>query len=221
MGFYVVEDIKSFNGTYVNNQRVQKTSLRDGDIVLIGKHTVHFQIRARVHDPPRDLERMIASRVEWTKNKRPQLDHTMVLDTKRVREMLGKKAPTSSLSPIRTRRITAVSSARTDIGQRRIGSLRVVAGYINQRQYLLLSKLNVIGKSEMASIRLKRWFAPQIAASIHQREDGYFLVGAGRRTAIRINGTEMTDAKHELKAGDEIEVAGITAIFDYQNSESV
>ena len=43
---------------------------------------------------------------------------------------------------------------------------------------MLSSKLSVIGKSELASIRLKRWFAPRIAASIQQGEDGYFI-GAG------------------------------------------
>lgn len=66
----------------------------------------------------------------------------------------------------------------------------------------------------MATVRLRRWFAPQTAASVHQREDGYFLVAAGRRTKIKINGVKMADAKHKLKAGDTIEVAGITAIFD-------
>jgi pSer/pThr/pTyr-binding forkhead associated (FHA) protein len=35
---YVVEDMDSFNGTYVNNERIAKIELRDGDVVLIGKH---------------------------------------------------------------------------------------------------------------------------------------------------------------------------------------
>lgn len=69
----------------------------------------------------------------------------------------------------------------------------------------------------MASVRLRRWFAPETAASIHQREDGYFLVAAGRKTRIGVNGTEMADAQQELKAGDAIELAGITASFDYEN----
>jgi hypothetical protein len=74
----------------------------------------------------------------------------------------------------------------------------------------------VIGKSKMASIRLRRWFAPRIAASIHQREDEYFLVAAGKNIKIKVNNIGVVDAQKELKAGDVIEVAGITATFDYE-----
>ena len=48
---YVVEDMESFNGTYVNNERIAKIGLRDGDVVLIGKHTVHFRADANEHIP--------------------------------------------------------------------------------------------------------------------------------------------------------------------------
>jgi hypothetical protein len=68
----------------------------------------------------------------------------------------------------------------------------------------------------MSTVRLRRWFAPQTAASIHHREDGYFLAAAGKKTEIRINGTKMTNAQQKLNPGDAIEVAGITATFDYQ-----
>jgi hypothetical protein len=67
----------------------------------------------------------------------------------------------------------------------------------------------------MATVRLRRWFAPQTAASIHHREDGYFLAAAGKKIKIRINGTEMTNTHQALSTGDMIEVAGITALFDY------
>jgi hypothetical protein len=68
----------------------------------------------------------------------------------------------------------------------------------------------------MATVRLRRWFAPQTAASIHHREDGYFLAAAGKKNKIKINGAKMANAHQELNAGDAIEVAGITATFDYQ-----
>ena len=46
---YVLEDSKSFNGTYVNEQRISKIVLKDGDKAVIGKHTIEFQ------DPRRSL----------------------------------------------------------------------------------------------------------------------------------------------------------------------
>jgi hypothetical protein len=93
----------------------------------------------------------------------------------------------------------------------------IVAGRTDRQQYVLSSKLSVIGKSEMASIRLKRWFAPRVAASIHQREDGYFLVQAARKIRIKVNGAEVTQSQQELKSGDQFEVAGIVAKFGYEN----
>src|SRR5215469_12014654 len=39
---YVLEDAESFNGTYVNSQRISKVVLKDGDKALIGKHTLEF-----------------------------------------------------------------------------------------------------------------------------------------------------------------------------------
>src|SRR5580658_1877122 len=47
---YVVEDLGSLNGTYVNNQRVGKATLKSGDQVTIGKHVVQF--KDEVQRPP-------------------------------------------------------------------------------------------------------------------------------------------------------------------------
>ena len=41
-GHCILEDCESFNGTYVNNRRIGKLTLKDGDVVLIGKHTLEF-----------------------------------------------------------------------------------------------------------------------------------------------------------------------------------
>jgi len=40
--FLVLEDLGSLNGTYVNNARIERTLLSDGDIVQIGKHQIQF-----------------------------------------------------------------------------------------------------------------------------------------------------------------------------------
>jgi predicted component of type VI protein secretion system len=215
---YVVEDLESFNGTYVNSERIAKAGLRDGDVILVGKHTVHFHAEENEHIPSAWAQ-IDERAVKWQhlveQNQPPQLDHTMVLDTKRVREMLGeKRLPASPPTAVQTLDLAATPTARN--GVRRLGTLTVVAGRTDRQRYLLLSKLVVIGRSKLATVRLKRWFAPHTAASIHHREDGYFLARAGRKARIRINGADMATAQQELKAGDTIEVGGITATFDYQ-----
>ena len=79
---YAIEDNQSLNGTYVNNQRVTKQTLKDGDAILIGKHTVVFKdewhedaqpARAAAHGPVV-----------------PKMDSTVVLDTKRAKEMMAQ-----------------------------------------------------------------------------------------------------------------------------------
>jgi pSer/pThr/pTyr-binding forkhead associated (FHA) protein len=44
-GNYFIEDLKSTNGTFLNNEKISKEPLRDKDIITIGKHTlvIHFE----------------------------------------------------------------------------------------------------------------------------------------------------------------------------------
>ena len=42
-GRFLVEDLSSMNGTFLNNQRIRRSPLKDGDEILIGKHCLVFQ----------------------------------------------------------------------------------------------------------------------------------------------------------------------------------
>jgi pSer/pThr/pTyr-binding forkhead associated (FHA) protein len=39
---YFIEDLNSLNGTFLNGQKVSKYALKNGDIILIGNHTIEF-----------------------------------------------------------------------------------------------------------------------------------------------------------------------------------
>ena len=53
---FVVEDLESLNGTYVNKKRVRKHLLRAGDVLTMGQHTLEFAEgaapRVRSGSPP-------------------------------------------------------------------------------------------------------------------------------------------------------------------------
>jgi hypothetical protein len=193
--------------------------LGDGDVIVIGKHRIEFHSEAGKRaasssSVTQDRSRGWQAQVE--KGAPPQLDATMVLDTNKLKEMMAKMA--SAAAPVRPSGIALVTACESRaVRPRQIGMLTIVAGRTDRRQYLLSSKLSVIGKSMMASIRLKRWFAPRVAASIHQREDGYFLVRAAKNIRIKVNNAEVTQSQQELKSGDQFEVAGIVAKFGYEN----
>ena len=83
---YVIEDIESFNGTYVNGQRISKVTLKDGDNVTIGKHTIEFRDDVRsVAGPYGSFSSAVGGQLART----PQLDPTVVLDTAKAKEMLA------------------------------------------------------------------------------------------------------------------------------------
>jgi hypothetical protein len=216
---YVLEDNESFNGTYLNNRSVSRAVLGDGDVIVIGKHRIEFHSEVGKRDASSSSvtqDRTSGWQAQVEKAAPPQLEATMVLDTNKLKEMMAKMA--SAAAPVRPSGIALVTACESRaVRPRQIGMLTIVAGRTDRQQYLLSSKLSVIGKSMMASIRLKRWFAPRVAASIHQREDGYFLVRAAKNIRITVNNAEVTQGQQELKSGDQFEVAGIVAKFGYEN----
>ncbi len=53
-GKMVVEDLKSLNGTFVNEMRVERATLKHGDSIHVGKH--HIKVDA-TGEPPRPTAR--------------------------------------------------------------------------------------------------------------------------------------------------------------------
>jgi hypothetical protein len=210
----------------VNNRSIGSAVLTDQDVIVIGKHTLVFCERSSEELAARNIsvDRSVSMQQQAEKARVPQLDPTMVLDTRKAREMLAKAAAAGLGGAVATEieRVTAghcssgsamASSAIT--GRGRIGCLTILKGKTDRQHYLLQSKLSAIGRSKLATIRLKRWFAPRIAASIQLREDRYFIVAAGKPGRITINAKRMDVSQQELRPGDVVEVAGVQAKFDY------
>jgi pSer/pThr/pTyr-binding forkhead associated (FHA) protein len=71
MNAYFIEDLQSTNGTFVNEKKIDKYELLDGDEIIIGKHRLLFRFLRKGGSPS-------------------QFDETMVLDTKKQKELLDK-----------------------------------------------------------------------------------------------------------------------------------
>jgi pSer/pThr/pTyr-binding forkhead associated (FHA) protein len=197
-GHYVIEDLGSLNGTYVNNKRVGKATLIHGDQVLIGKHVVEFKNEGAM---------ALGASVAKPGPAAPKLDATVVLDTRRAQEMIaGKGAPAST-----ARTVTGESVPAGE----RIGLLNVASGKTDQSKYVLTGKMTMIGKSSMATIRLKGLFAPTTAALISKRDNKYFIAPSERKIKLKINGEDSPNQR-ELKEGDVIEVGSFKATFSFQ-----
>ena len=51
---YVVEDLKSTNGTFVNHKPIARHTLVEGDTVLVGKHSLVFSLAGGRQEPAED-----------------------------------------------------------------------------------------------------------------------------------------------------------------------
>ena len=75
---YVLVDLQSKNGSFVNEQLVSSHWLKDGDVISVGKHLLVFS----VGDAAQEGEVLPT-----------EIDKTMVMDTSSYRSMVQKSAP--------------------------------------------------------------------------------------------------------------------------------
>jgi pSer/pThr/pTyr-binding forkhead associated (FHA) protein len=189
-GRLMLQDFGSLNGTFVNGQRVKMLMLKPGDSVAIGKHTIvvtdSVEVRAKSLDHAE------------AKAAVPKMNETVMLDTKDRREFLEKIAAVGE-------------SAQSAPGRMKIPTLVVRNGNTDRREYALNDKLTVVGKSAMATVKLRGWFKPKAAAQINRKEDNSYYIGSADKTPS-VNGEPITHPT-KLASGDVIEVAGVELEF--------
>jgi pSer/pThr/pTyr-binding forkhead associated (FHA) protein len=86
-GNYIIEDLNSTNGTYINEKKINERELQDGDTADIGKHSLTFLLEGGVNTGKRLSEL--------------EMDQTMMLDTEKQRELIKKAKPSPPGSPAR------------------------------------------------------------------------------------------------------------------------
>ena len=197
-GQVVIEDLRSKNGTYVNEQHVVRGTLQDGDVVLIGKHRIVF-------DDSNEIEDATAGSAPP-----PTMGATAYLDTKQHRAMLARlreaRAARDRAALAEAARETTPTSSVSD----RPGMLRALAGGANDAEYRLEAQTSLIGKSKTALVRLRGWFKPQVAAAIVREGGQYFLAPAAGETLV--NGDRL-HGRRELLNGDVLEISGLLLEF--------
>jgi pSer/pThr/pTyr-binding forkhead associated (FHA) protein len=164
-GEYILTDLQSTNGTFVNDQKVVSHKLSHGDNIVIGKHVILF----------------VATEKEMIegegKDKKLPLDKTMLLDTAKQRELLARQkvAPSTAKMPEKV----GVISFIDDSG---LGEIE------------LSKKLTKIGKGETSEIKLSGFFMGATAATISRRPSGYAISFAGGMTKLKVNGAVIKDS---------------------------
>jgi pSer/pThr/pTyr-binding forkhead associated (FHA) protein len=192
---YVLEDLKSTNGTFVNDKPIARHTLLEGDTVLVGKHTLVFTQKGGEQAEAPKAEQFV-----------PEIGGTMMLDTQKQKHLL------SGLDHGRPSQMYDAVVPKTAIptAQGRIGTLRVVSGSTGQSEYVLAAVTTMIGKADTAQIRLKGWFKPKVAAAIARKGEGFTITPMGGK--LSVNG-ERINSRRDLVSGDLIEVSGLALEF--------
>lgn len=177
---FVIEDLASTNGTFVNGKHVSRHTLQSGDAVRVGKHTILFDLQggngAAAEAAPPDIAAMPGE--------------TVYLDADKHKALLAW-----------------IRSAQAPAGA---AVLRVLQGRADRTEYPLDAHTSVIGKSDVALVRLKGLFKPKEAVAIARSDDGYVATVLRGRT--RIN-KEPVRERRILADGDVLEVGGLTLEF--------
>ena len=141
---FVLEDLESTNGTLVNDRRVSRHTLQNGDMVQIGNHTLEFDAEhGGSVDAHAAAERIVTNPGE-----------TVFLDADKHRALLEMLK-------------------ETEIESSKVGVLRVLEGDADQSEYHLQAHTSVIGKADSSLVRLRGWFLPNVAVVITRNGLGY------------------------------------------------
>jgi pSer/pThr/pTyr-binding forkhead associated (FHA) protein len=181
---FIVEDLQSTNGTFVNEKRITRQTLRDGDVVLVGKHQVVF-------DAAGSPDAVASAEGEKVLS---NLGDTVYLNTAQHRALLAKLGETNA--------------QERQAGK--VGMLRVLEGRADHSEYSLEAHTSVVGSAESSVVRLKGWFKPKAAVAIARKADGYVATLLGGTTLI--NGKRL-DGRYQLKDGDVLLVSGLKLQF--------
>lgn len=186
---YVIEDLQSTNGTFLNDKKILNSALKHNDNILIGQHTLTFVFPESVQpEAPKPV----------TPPKPMDSEATVVMTPQRQQQVRQEEAKAAD---------GPAAAGRKELA----GILRVMDGKLEQTEYPLTTLLTYIGKSDTAAIKIKGLFAPDIAALISKRPAGYLLT-AVKDGYPKLNGKSLS-GQTELHDGDFIEIGGVKFLF--------
>jgi len=178
-GDYILEDLDSLNGTFVNDKKVSRCILRDRDEILVGKHTLIFSEGG-------EIAMVMTQDIDI-----PLSDKTVILDTQKQRELTGE--------PAGERRNTL------EMPEEYKGGIMFIEGGNGQKNIDLTRRITIAGKGKDSDLRLTGFFVGKRAFIISRRLDGYFITHSRGMCKTRVNGQKVNEER-ALNDGDVISV---------------
>jgi pSer/pThr/pTyr-binding forkhead associated (FHA) protein len=191
---FVLEDLQSTNGTFINDRRVSRCRLKHEDVIGVGTERLTFNERSE--GPAADADPAGAEEVA---------SETIFMDGRNHQRLM-------------TIVMNAEARADGDAGAGPLGLLRVLHGSSDRPEYMLGGHTALIGKAEWSLVRLNGWLTPNVALAITRNRHGYVATRLGGR--VSVNGQPI-GGRHDLTDGDVVSVGGLTLEFSLVDAAAV
>ena len=155
---FVLVDLQSKNGSFVNEQLINSHWLKNGDVISIGKHSLAF-FYSKDEVVPDDGS--------------DEIEKTMVMDTSLHRKMM-KKSHSKTPKPL-------TKASKIEI----VGVLTYLAGGTGRIK--LNGKITKLGKHRTSDIVVKGLFVGRTSVTISKRPDGFYLSYVGGLSKPKLN----------------------------------
>jgi pSer/pThr/pTyr-binding forkhead associated (FHA) protein len=162
---FVLIDLQSKNGSFVNEKIVNSHWLDDGDVINIGKHSLVFS-----YTNGEQLNHSGSDKIE----------KTMVMDTSQYRSMMKKSKTEPFLPPGGSN------------GGSITGGLAFLSG--GSGKIKLSRNITKIGKHPKSDIVIKGMWVGKTAFTISKRPDGFYLSYVGGMAKPKINDQAVKQA---------------------------
>ncbi len=211
---FVLIDLQSRNGSFVNEQLITSRWLKNGDVINIGEHSLRFQDSAADPASYDDIE---------------DLEKTTVIDTIQYRNMRKKSNPTRSINVVRfwsksqkpgIKQKSIPEISRPIVTQKRkepVSALAYLAG--GKGKIKLTKKTTIIGKHPKSDIVVRGLWVGKSAVSISKRPDGYYLCYLGGLSKPKVNKTPVKQVII-LKDSDVIDIGPTKLQFISEESQN-
>jgi pSer/pThr/pTyr-binding forkhead associated (FHA) protein len=206
---FVLIDLKSKNGSFVNEQLIDSHWLNDGDVVTIGGHSL-------VLDFSEDELRRI--------QKADDFDETQVMSSTDHRRMMARSKPDKSISAVKfwdkshsggsVRGIEPQMAEPRSRAPEASGFLTYLAG--GDGQVNLTRKITTIGKDPTSDIVVKGMLIAPTVATIKKEPDGCYLTYISGLPKPKVNEKPVT-ASTLLQDLDVIEIGSVRLQFSNQD----
>ena len=200
---FVLEDLVSTNGTFVDQRRITRHTLQNGDVVRIGNHALEFDADDGGQvDAHAAAERLVSNPCE-----------TVFLDGGKHQALIAKLKELSGNDEGSTS-VLAAEPADVD----NVGVLRVLKGRADKSEYQLQAHTSVIGKAADSLVRLRGLLRPRVAVVITRSGSRYTATHMKSRALLN---EEPLTGRCDLNEGDVLRVGGLTLKFGFRGGDTL